>query len=153
LGKNLNDRVSLAGSITASSIDGGGGPTIVPGVSNQPYDEDFWAASIIADYILSPDWLLSVDYTRREGDFHSSCTPDNVAIVLATEQVAAITLDSAFNGCVYQLDGSADIFSATFSYAVSGHTGLSFGVQSYSGDADVLDYSGTIFQFSYNYRY
>jgi hypothetical protein len=153
VGKHLTDRFSLAGNVAIGSVDGNSGPTIVPGVSSEPFDEDFWTVSLIADYVISQDWLVSAGYTRRDGDFHSSCTPDNVAIVLTTESVAAITLDPAFNGCVYQLDGTANIFSATLSYAVSGHSGLNLGVQVYEGDADVLDYSGTSFQLSYNYRY
>jgi opacity protein-like surface antigen len=153
LGKQFSERFSLAGNFMMSSIDGESGPTAVPGISNRPFDEDFWHASLIADYVLSQNWLVSVDYAFRSGDFHSSCTPTNVAIVLSLEPVQAITLDPAFNGCVYQLDGDARILSTNLSYAVSNHSAINFGIQFYEGDADVLSYSGRSFQLSFNYRY
>ena len=152
VGKNMTDRFSLAGSVAVHSNDGNAGETIAP-VSNEPFDDDFWTASIFADYVLAEDWLLSLDFTRREGDFHSACTPVNVAIVLANEQVQAITLDEAFNGCAYQVDGSANIVSASLGYAISSHSAINVGVQFFGGEADVLSYSGRTFQISYNYRY
>jgi len=153
VGKNLSDRFSLAGSVTINSVDGNAGPTIVPGVSNEPFDDDFWTASLFANYVISEDWLVSLDYTRRDGDFHSACTPINVAIVLANEQIQAITLDEAFNGCAYQVDGSANIVTASLGYAISSHSAINLGIQFFGGEADVLSYAGRSFQLSYNYRY
>jgi hypothetical protein len=127
--------------------------TIVPDFSSEVFDQEFWHAFIFADYILSPNWLLSLAYGRKEGDFHSACTVENVNKVLDTMQVKAITNDDIFGGCVYQLDGSSNIYSTNLSYALTNHSALNLSVEFYRGDASSLSYQGSNIQMSYNYRY
>ncbi len=159
VGKNFSERFSLAGVFTATSADGDPGPVVplidffgIPNIPSDPFDHDFWTVSIFADYVLTHEWLASFECTRRDGDFDSACSV-NLDKVVAAEQVKAITFQTAFPGCAYQVDGTANIFSVSLGYAISGHSGLNFGVRFYEGDADVLDYSSSSFQFSYNYRY
>mgnify|MGYP001040452087 FL=1 len=153
IGKHFTDSLSLAASVSYSSMNGKPWEVIVPDLSSQVFDQDFWQVSFFADYILSQDWLLSLGYGRREGDFHSACTPENVSKVLETMQVKAITSDEIFGGCVYQLDGSNNIYSAGLSYALNNHSALNLSVEFYQGSADALDYHGSNVQFSYNYRF
>jgi hypothetical protein len=153
LGQHFTDRLSASASFEANKMDGGAGPTVVAGLSSAPFDQTFWRASVNMDYLLSQDWMVSAQYTRREGDFDSACTGPNVAIVLDTMKVKAITKDTIFNGCVYQLDGSANIYSMSLSYAVSEHSAMNLDAHFYEGSADVLDYRARSVQLSFNYRY
>lgn len=156
VGKNFSERFSLAGNFTVTAKDGVMGPVVPlgpdPNLPSDPFDQDFWTASIFADYILTQNWLLSFEYTRRDGDFDSACSI-NLPTVFAVEQVKAITFQDAFAGCAYQVDGDADIYSATLSYAISAHSGVDLRLRFYEGSADVLEYSGRSLQLSYNYRY
>ena len=153
VGKHVTDSMSLALSVSYSSMDGEKGNVIVPELSSRVFDQDFWRASLFVDYILSQDWLVSAEYSRREGDFHSACTPENVAKALETMQVKAITSDEVFGGCVYQVDGSNNTYSANLSYAISRHSALNLSVEFYDGSVDILEYDGSKVQLSYNYRY
>lgn len=159
LGKNFSERFSLAGRFAVISADTDPGPVVpldvffgIPNIPSDPFEHDFWTASVFADYVISNDWLASFEYTRRDGDFDSACSV-NLDKVVAAERVSAITFQDSFPGCAYQVDGTANIFSVSVGYAISAHSGLNLGVSFYEGDADVLDYSSNSFQFSYNYRY
>jgi len=153
VGKHLTDKLTLAASLTYTSVDGGRGEVIVPEISSAVFDQSFWHADIYADYILSANWLLSLNYGRREGDFHSACTVENVNIVLDTMQVKAITSDTIFGGCVYQVDGSNNSYSSNISYAITDHSALNLSIEHFRGNANSLSYRGNNIQLSYNYRY
>ena len=153
LGQHINNQLSLAASIDFTSTDGESGPNVVPELSSDVFSQSYFKASILADYILAQDWLLSASYARREGDFHSACNTVNVAKVLEVEEVKAITKDKIFVGCVYKLDGSSNIFSASLSYSLTRHSAINLFIERYQGHADVLEYKNTSYSLSYNYRY
>jgi hypothetical protein len=153
IGKHFTDNLSFAAGASYSSMNGKQWEVIVPDLSSQVFDQDFWHAFIFADYILSQDWLVSVGYGRKDGDFNSACTVENVGEVLESMQVKAITLDAIFGGCVYQIDGSTNIYSGNISYALSNHSAFNLSVEFYQGNANELDYHGSNVQISYNYRY
>lgn len=153
LGKHWTDRLTLSTSVHWQKLDGKKGPTIEPALSAEPFDQHYWWAAVAADYVLAQDWLISADYSRRQGDFHSACTVGNVATVLTTMQVEAITLDDIFGGCVYRLNAKANIFSAQLSYAINAHTGINANVKYFDGSAGELDYHGSQLQLNYSYRY
>ncbi|MCJ8297022.1 MAG: hypothetical protein MJK15_21730 [Colwellia sp.] len=153
LGQHINNRLSLAASIDFTSTDGESGPNVVSELSSDVFSQSFFKASFFADYILAQDWLLSASYARREGDFHSACNTVNVAKVLEVEEVKAITKDKIFVGCVYKLDGSSNIFSASLSYSLTRHSAINLFIERYQGHADVLKYQNTSYSISYNYRY
>ncbi len=153
VGRHITDQLSLAASIDYTSTDGEAWTVIVPELSSEVFNQDFIHVSLFADYILSENWLVSGSYAHRQGDFQSSCSKENVAIVLEVEQVKAITSDPVFGGCIYKLDGSSNIYSASLSYSLSSHSGLNFDIEHYQGKADVLDYHRTSYSLSFNYRY
>jgi len=153
LGQHINNQLSLAASVDFTLTDGEEWTVIVPELSSEVFDQNFIHLSLFADYILSENWLLSGSYVRRWGDFQSSCSKENVATVLEVEQVKAITSDRVFGGCVYKLDGSSNIYSASLSYSLSSHSGVNFVMEHYQGKADVLDYHRTSYSLSFNYRY
>ena len=153
LGKHFTQSLSLAFSVKYVSMEGEPGSEVVPGLSSRVFDQDFWRASLFADYIISQNWLLSLSYTRREGDFHSACTKENVSKALETMEVTAITPDDIFGGCVYRVDGSNDVYSTNISYAVSNHSAVNLSMEFYQGSAGELSYDGSMVQLSYNYRY
>jgi len=152
-GQHISNQLSLAASLDFTATSGDAGPIIVPALSSDVFDQTYMHLSFFVDYILSQDWLLSASYARRQGDFQSSCSKVNVAKVLEVEQVKAITKDDIFGGCVYKLDGSSNIYSASLSYSLTSHSGLNFVMEHYQGKADVLDYHSTSYSLSFNYRY
>lgn len=153
VGKHFSQRLSLAAVFSYSKMNGDEWQVILPDISTQVFDQKSWQLGFVIDYIVNQDWLLSLDYNRREGDFHSACTPGNVAKVLDTMQVKAITSDDIFGGCVYQIDGSNNGYTATLSYALSNHAAVNLVVQYHHGDANELDYHSSVFSINYNYRY
>lgn len=153
LGKHFSQRLSLASKFTYNVMKGKSGPVIVAGLPSNPFDQNYWQLTLFADYLLAQDWLLSANYTYRDGDMNSACTVENVAIVLANEQVDAITQDTIFGGCVYRLTTTGSRYSANLSYAWSNHAGIDFTVSTFSGNADVLSYRGNAINLTYNYRY
>lgn len=153
VGKHFTDKLSLALSIISSTQNGKAWDTVVPDISNNVFDQTYWHAFVFADYILSEDWLVSLSYARRDGDFNSACTGDNVKKVLDTMQVKAITFDDIFGGCVYKIDGQSNIYSSALSFALNNHSSLNFKVAFYQGHASDLDYQRSDIQLSYNYRY
>lgn len=153
IGRHFGERLSASGSIAVSAMDGGVGQVIIAGISSQPFDQHFWRAAFTLDYLLSQNWLASLEYSYRGGDFHSACTVENVGKVLATMQVTAITVDTIFNGCVYRLDGKSHRYSASISYALSEHAAINLDTHLNEGSADGLNYSANGIQLSYNYRY
>lgn len=153
LGQHITERLTLSGSVIVSEMDGKKGPQIIPDLSSRPFDQQFWRATIALDYLISQDWLASIDYSRRQGDFHSACTVENVEWVLETMKVKAITTDEIFGGCVYQLDGDTNIYSASLSYAISEHAAVNLDARFFDGHADTLDYEANDIQLSFNYRY
>lgn len=152
-GQHINNQLSLAASIDFTSAEGEAGWVIIPELSSDVYDQTFMHVSFFADYIISQDWLVSVSYAYRQGDFQSSCSKANVAKVLEVENVLAITKDDIFGGCVYKLDGSSHIYSALLSYSLTSHSAINFVMEHYQGEADVLDYQNTSYSLSFNYRY
>ncbi len=153
IGQHITNQLSLAASVDFTSTDGEDRTVIVPELSSEVFDQSFIHLSFFVDYILSENWLLSGSYARRQGDFQSACSKENVATVLEVEQVKAITSDRIFGGCVYKLDGSSNIYSASLSYSLTSHSGLNFVMEHYQGKADVLDYHSTSYSLSFNYRY
>jgi len=153
VGQHINNQLSLAASLDFTTTNGDAGSVIVPELSSDVFDQSYMHLSFFVDYILNQNWLLSASYARRQGDFQSSCSKDNVAKVLDVEQVKAITKDAIFGGCVYKLDGSSNIYSASLSYSLTSHSGLNFVMEHYQGKADVLDYQSTSYLLSFNYRY
>jgi len=152
-GQHINNQLSLAASIDFTATTGNERPVIVPELASDVFDQRFIHFSVFVDYILSQEWLLSASYSRRQGDFNSSCSQANVAKVLEVEQVKAITKDDVFGGCVYKLEGNSNIYSASLGYSLSNHAGLNFVVEHYQGKAEVLDYQRTSYSLSFNYRY
>ena len=152
-GQHINNQLSLAVSFDFTSTEGDPGPGVVDGLSSEVFDQSYLLFSIFADYILNQNWLLSGSYSYRQGDFNSSCSGANVAKVLEVEKVKAITKDEIFGGCVYKLDGSSNIFSASLSYSLTSHSAINLFIERYQGHADVLKYQNTSYSLSYNYRY
>ncbi len=152
-GQHINNSLSIAVSIDYTSMNGEERAVIIPEISSAVFDQTFIHLSFYLDYILTQNLLLSASYVRREGDFHSTCSKENVAKVLEVEKVKAITQDNVFSGCVYKLKGSSNIFSTSLGYSLNSHSALNFLIEHYQGHADVLDYQSTLFSLSYNYRY
>lgn len=152
-GQHINNQLSLAASIDFTSTEGNSGPVVVPELSTKVFDQRYFHLSLLVDYILNESWLVSANYARREGEFNSACSKANVATVLEVEEVKAITQDPVFAGCVYKLDGSSNIYSASLSYSLSSHAGVNLVFEHYQGKADVLDYHNTSYLISFNYRY
>jgi len=153
VGRHITNQLTLAASLDFTSTTGKAGPVIVPELSSDVYEQSYIHLTFFVDYILSQDWLLSASYARRQGDFQSSCSKENVAKVLEVEKVSAITKDDIFGGCVYKLDGGSNIYSASLSYSLTNHSGINFVMEQYQGKADVLDYHNTSYLLSFNYRY
>jgi len=152
-GQHINNQLSLAASVDYTATSGKAGPVIIPELSSDVFDQGYIHVSVFVDYIISQNWLLSASYARREGEFNSSCSKENVAKVLEVEKVKAITKDDVFGGCVYKLDGSSNIYSTSLSYSLNRHAGINLVMEHYQGKADVLDYSSTSYLLSVNYRY
>jgi len=153
VGKHLDEQFSFAASFDFTLTEGEAGPVINPELSSDVFDQSFAHISVFADYMISQDWLLSASYARRQGDFHSACSKDNVAKVIEVERVKAITQDDVFGGCVYKLEGGANIYSALLSYSLNNHSAINLLAEHYQGRADVLDYQSTSYSLSLNYRY
>ncbi|WP_019027591.1 hypothetical protein [Colwellia piezophila] len=102
---------------------------------------------------MAQDWLLSANYTRRDGEFHLACAKENVAKVLAVEEVKSITQDKIFVNCVYKFDGSSNIYSAALSYSLTKHLAINLFIERYQDQVDVLECQNTSYSLSYNYRY
>jgi len=153
LGKHFSDSFSVAGNFEFNSKDGVPWTAIVPELSNQVFDQNYWRASIFADYIIEENWLVSLSYTRRDGDFASACTAENIEKVWLTEQVKAITSDDVFGGCIYRLDGTSNSYSSSLSFAVNNHSAIHLFYEINQGQAKTLRYQSTHLQLSYNYRY
>ncbi len=153
VGKHINDRLSIAANAMLAHQDGKNGVVIVDTLRSDPFDLDYWQASLIADYILTPQWLISAQIAYREGDMNSACSTDNVARALELEKVDAITKDGIFGGCVYRLDTQVKRFNLALSYALSAHSSISLFGEYFDGHGDVLSYSGLNTQVAFSYRY
>lgn len=152
-GKRLNDRLDINASVHYHDRDGKTGQVIVPGISADVFDQQGWTLGLNGNYLLASRWLLSAGYQYYNGEMDSSCTPGNVGKVFENARVRAITLDNAFGGCVYKLDGRANMLSLDLGYAIGQHSSVNFGVGYQAGTADDLDYSNTTVQASYMYSY
>ncbi len=152
-GKHINERLSLAVNAMLAHQDGDNGDVIVATLRSDPFDLDYWQASLIADYILTPQWLASAQIAYRNGDMNSACSTDNVARALELEKVDAITKDSIFGGCVYRLDTQVKRINVAISYALSAHSSISLFNEYFDGHGDVLSYSGFNTQVAFSYRY
>lgn len=133
--------------------DGGTGVVAVPGIETDVFDISNWSVDGTLNYLLTNKSLLSMTYTFRSGEFDSACTVGNVGIVLANENVKAITLDDVFGGCVYRLEGNSNSLNANYSYALGRHAAFNAGFEYRNGKADVLGYETSIFRLSFNYSY
>jgi len=153
IGKHISQSFSMATGIGYNIMNGQSWTVVVPELSNQVFDQEYWHAFILADYIITQDWLLSFSYSYRSGDFHSACTVENVAKVLATNKVKAITLDDVFGGCIYQTEGHHHLYSGSVSYALTQRSAFNFIAQYSAGNAAELDYRSSEVQFNYNYRF
>ena len=68
-----------------------------------------------------------------------------MGVVLAVEDVKAITRDNVFGGCVYRLDSKVNIWSLEFSYGLlEGHASANLGFQYHDGKADVITYDSSL---------
>ncbi len=152
-GKRVNDRLDINASVHYHDRDGRSGPVVAPGISTDVFDQQGWTLGLNGNYLLTSRWLLSAGYKYYNGDMDSSCTPDNVGKVFENATVNAITLDNVFGGCVYKLDGRANMLSLDLGYAIGQHSSLNLGVRYQAGSADDLDYSNTSVQASYMYSY
>jgi len=153
VGKHISESFSIATGIGYSLMNGKSWQVVVPELSNEVFDQEYWQAFIVADYIITQDWLLSFNYNYRSGDFHSACTVENVAKVLATNKVKAITFDDVFGGCIYQTDGHHNSYSGGVSYALTDHSAFNFIAQYTDGSVADLNYHSSTMQFNYNYRF
>jgi len=152
-GQHFTQKLSASISYSYTKIDGNPWMTVLPEISSEVFDQNYWNSDVVIDYLLHNDWLISASYGYRDGDLTSACTPGNVAKVLTKNTVNAITTDDVFGGCVYQISGKTHTFSTSLNYAISGHSGLSFSYEYLKGDAGTLNYNSRNIQVSYNYRY
>jgi len=152
-GKRFTPRFDIAANLEYRDRNGKNGVQIVPGIGPDVFDQNRFSISLYGNFLLSEHWLLSASLGHFDGDFDSACTPENVAIVLATEDVKAITLDSVFGGCVYRLDGKGNNARADISFSATRHSSLNFGVAYQKGKGDVQDYKNTILRASFIYSY
>lgn len=153
VGQRFTDRFDMSLNFAYTNRDGKNGPTIVPGIGSDVFDQDRVSLSVTGNFLITNRWYLSGSITHYDGDFDSACTPDNVGTVLDVENVKAITLDSVFGGCVYRLNGDGNKATLDVSYAVGSHSSLNFGVTYLKGKADVLEYENTLFRASFMYSY
>ncbi len=153
LGKHISDRLTVGTSLTVESMEGKPWEVVIPNVSTQVFDQNSWHASLFGDYLILQNWLLSFSYTKQKGDFHSACTPENVALALESAQIKAITFDQVFGGCIYKLKGKANIYNISLSYALTSHSSLNLSADFYHGQANTLKYESNRLFLSYNYMY
>lgn len=150
-GKRITDRLSGQIDLKYDKRDGGAGPEGAPGVSRQVFDLENTSLSLGLDYLLDERSQVSANVTHRTGEFDSACTPENVNIVLANENINAIILDEVFGGCAYQVDGSSNALKLQYSYALGRHSSLNVGYEVREGEADVLDYDSSLWNASFMY--
>jgi len=153
LGKHFSDKITASISYAYTQMDGKPWMTVLPEISSEVFDQNYWQSALIVDYLIYDDWLISANYRYRNGDLTSACTPDNVVKVLANNTVNAITTDDIFGGCVYQISGETHTLSTGLSYAISRHSGLNFSYEYLEGNAGTLNYDSSNIQLSYNYSY
>ncbi len=152
-GKRFFERFDMSASFAYSDSNGKDGVIIVPGIGADVFDQDRWIMALQGNFLITNRLILQGEISHYDGDIISACTPTNVAIVLASEDVKAVTLDEVFGGCIYRIDGDGNSGSLDLSYAIGRHSSLSAGVSYLEGDGDVLDYENTIFRASFMYSY
>lgn len=152
-GKRLTERFDMSGSIAYNKGTGNDGVDIVPGIGANVFDQDHWTFAIQGNFLITNRLILLGEISHFDGDFISSCTPENVGTVLSEEDVKAITLDDVFGGCVYRIGGNGNKASLDLSYSTSRHSSLNVGVSYLKGKGDVLTYRNTILRASFMYSF
>lgn len=150
-GKRIGERASGQIGLSYHQRNGGTGVVEVLGISSDVFDTDSLNLSVSMDYLLGERSQISANLTHRKGDFDSACTPENVGIVLANEDVKAVTVDQVFGGCAYRVNGSGNALDLQYNYAVGKYSSLNLGYEIRKGEADVLDYDSSLWKASFMY--
>lgn len=155
-GKRFDERIDARIGYTYDVRDGKDGPVSSPSIPTDVFDQRVQTVSLDAGYILADRLLVTAGYAYRSGDVDSSCDAENIAGVLAGEDVKALAKESAFRDpfCVYRLTGRVHSISLSASYSVlKGHGSLNLGLQRSYGKSRSLDYESSIIRAGFVYSY
>ncbi len=131
--------------------DGGAGESPDPATPTDVFDMRHWTANGVVNVLLTAQALASVSYTYFKGEFDSACTPGNIGTVLANETLGAFAFDEVFGGCIYRLDGVANLIDVNLGYALGRHAAFNAGGGYRKGKAEVLEYETSVVRLSFNY--
>ncbi len=155
-GKRFSERLDARIGYAYDVRDGKNGPVSSPTIPTDVFDQRSQTFSLDGGYALAERVLLTAGYAYRHGDFDSSCDGENIAAVLAGEDVKALAKESAFREsfCVYRLTGRVHSISFSASYSVlKGHGSLNLGIQRAYGKSRSLDYESSIVKAGFVYSY
>jgi hypothetical protein len=155
-GKRFDGRIDARIGYTYDVRDGKDGPVSSPSIPTDVFDQRAQTVSLDAGYILADRLLVTAGYAYRYGDTDSACDGENIATVLAGEDVKALATESAFREpfCVYRLTGRVHSISLSASYSVlKGHGSLNLGFQRSYGKSRSLDYESGVIRAGFVYSY
>ncbi|MEK6815740.1 MAG: hypothetical protein AABY65_13505 [Nitrospirota bacterium] len=155
-GKRFDERIDARIGYTYDVRDGKDGPVSSPSIPTDVFDQRAQTVSLDAGYILADRLLVTAGYAYRYGDTDSACDGENIATVLAGEDVKALATESAFREpfCVYRLTGRVHSISLSASYSVlKGHGSLNLGFQRSYGKSRSLDYESGVIRAGFVYSY
>ena len=152
-GKRFSPRFDASLRYRFTSRWGGNGPTAVPTLSTNVWDQQYHLISAAGNFLVTRALLATLGFTFRTGEFDSACTPQNVGTVLSWGNVKAIALDPVFGGCAYRLRGEAYSPFVNLSYGITHHLSVNASYRFMHGDAQRLDYDNHIGKLTLVLRY
>jgi hypothetical protein len=155
-GKRFTPRFDGQIGLAYHSRDGKSGPVVDPTISTEVFDQDNVTLSLEGGYLITENSALTFGYSRRDGEFNSTCTGTSLAQVQAVEKVKALAFDDERFGlplpvCAYKIDGKTDTFSLGINIGIGRKASLRIGIERQDGKGDVLEYDNTVARIGFVY--
>ena len=143
LSRRFTDRLDATIGYTHSQRYGKRGTTVIAGQDTDVFDQRQEIWNIGASYLLTERSLLSLGYSRLDGEFATQCPNAGIGLLaLLTPEIKAAAVDTVFNGrCTYRVEGDVDTYEAGLSYFLDETTSIDFGYKFRDGEGGSLDYT------------
>ncbi len=155
VGKRLHERIDVEAGYVYDYRDGKDSSSPNPNLPGTVFDQDGHKGSVLSNFLLTNNLLLSLGYSVRHGDIASTCNGEVVETIL--DKMDAITLDTSYNEdlCTYRVRATVQEFLFGTTYALSGHASLNLNYNRIEGEAASgdIEYSGNIVNVNVNYSF
>ncbi len=153
IGKRISERVDLEVAYLYDFREGRGKTSAVPGLSGSVFDQNGHTFSILSNFLVTNNILISLGYSIRHGDIASTCNGSIVPLVV--DKIRAITFDTSYNKplCTYKIRSTIQEVSLGMTYAISGHSSLHCNYRYTDGQATGLGYYVNTVNFGYSFSF